>query len=269
MIARSEVARIAAQRHKPEKVIEKDYVITWVLLGLADSRLRQSLAFKGGTAIKSMYFLDYRFSEDLDFSLLEETSNNKLVEGFRGILESIAAPQGLLLDLGDEKIERRTETLTFYIDYSGPLQGSLGSRDIKVDITLQERLTCPLEDRSIMSPYSDSMGIKRKIRVYSLAEILVEKLCALIGRTEPRDLYDTYFLFRLVTIDIESIADAFRDKAVSKHIDCRRLPRVLKEKRATLERLWENRLAYQVDDLPHLDAVMRSVNKHIRQLGIQ
>ncbi len=32
------------------------------------------LAFKGGTALKKCYFADYRFSEDLDFTLTEETA---------------------------------------------------------------------------------------------------------------------------------------------------------------------------------------------------
>lgn len=30
------------------------------------------MAFKGGTAMKRCYFGDYRFAEDLDFTLIEE-----------------------------------------------------------------------------------------------------------------------------------------------------------------------------------------------------
>jgi len=215
-----------------------------------------------------MYLLNYRYSEDLDFSLVQEINIDDLLVGFREILDGIAASQGFMFDLSAEKIERRPETLTFYIDYSGPLQGKLGKRDIKVDITLVEQLEFPIDDRLILSPYSDSKDLRKSIRVYSLEEILVEKLCALIGRTEPRDLYDVHFLFNLGTIEIGSIPGALRAKASVKNVDCRRLPRILKEKRAIIERLWENRLAYQVDDLPHLDAVIRSVNRYIRQLKI-
>jgi uncharacterized protein len=38
---------------------------------MAESDLRPVLAFKGGTALKGCYFADYRFSEDLDFTLRE------------------------------------------------------------------------------------------------------------------------------------------------------------------------------------------------------
>src|SRR5215467_13217578 len=55
----------------PESVLERDYCLAWLLAELARSDLHQGLAFKGGTALKRCYFGDYRFSEDLDFTLLE------------------------------------------------------------------------------------------------------------------------------------------------------------------------------------------------------
>ncbi len=61
-------------RRIPEAVLERDYCLSWVLVGLSRSPLRDRLVFKGGTALKKCYFEDYRFSEDLDFTLTEETS---------------------------------------------------------------------------------------------------------------------------------------------------------------------------------------------------
>jgi uncharacterized protein len=52
-----------------EDVLERDYCLAWFLNALAESDLRPMLAFKGGTALKRCYFSDYRFSEDLDFTL--------------------------------------------------------------------------------------------------------------------------------------------------------------------------------------------------------
>src|SRR5262245_933032 len=50
-------------------VVERDYAQSYVLLGIAATpALRDSLVFKGGTALKKVYFGHYRFSEDLDFS---------------------------------------------------------------------------------------------------------------------------------------------------------------------------------------------------------
>ena len=59
----------AGGRRIPEAVLERDYCLSWFLVGLSRNPLRDRLLFKGGTALKKCYFADYRFSEDLDFTL--------------------------------------------------------------------------------------------------------------------------------------------------------------------------------------------------------
>ena len=71
MIRSAEISKLAHRSGLGDKTIEKDYVLTWVLLAIAASRLNDILVFKGGTAIKKMYIPDYRFSEDLDFTLMQ------------------------------------------------------------------------------------------------------------------------------------------------------------------------------------------------------
>lgn len=66
------LARIGGRRI-PETVLERDYCLSWILIGLSHSPLKDILIFKGGTCIKKCYIPDYRFSEDLDFTLAEET----------------------------------------------------------------------------------------------------------------------------------------------------------------------------------------------------
>ena len=66
--------RTAGGRRVPEAVIERDYVLAWFLTGPAGHALRNVLAFKGGTALRRCWFPDYRFSEDLDFTLTEPTT---------------------------------------------------------------------------------------------------------------------------------------------------------------------------------------------------
>src|SRR3990167_11541416 len=63
-----------AKKHKLRLgVIEQDYVLSWLLVGIFNHpKLRSFLVFKGGTALKKMYFGEYRFSEDLDFSIYPE-----------------------------------------------------------------------------------------------------------------------------------------------------------------------------------------------------
>lgn len=158
--------------------------------------------------------------------------------------------------------------MTFYVDYVGPLQAALGSRDIKVDITLREKLEFVIEERPVISPYSDSENLNRTIMVYSLEEVLTEKLCALIGRTEPRDLYDTLYLFETGQVGCPAVAIAFPGKAKTKEVDPRRLSKILTAKKATIQALWENRLRHQVDDLPDLNTVIRKTNRFFRQYKI-
>lgn len=50
----------------PWEVLERDYLLSWILAGIGQvASLRDTLVFKGGTALKKCYFGgDYRFSED-------------------------------------------------------------------------------------------------------------------------------------------------------------------------------------------------------------
>lgn len=74
MIKSGEIQSIAAKYKVRDRQIEKDYVISWILYGISRSDfLLKNLAFKGGTVLKKAYFPEYRFSEDLDFSLIKET----------------------------------------------------------------------------------------------------------------------------------------------------------------------------------------------------
>lgn len=268
MISQREVSQIAFRLNKLDKVIEKDYVISWMLLGLASSKLKESLAFKGGTALKKVYFPDYRYSEDIDFTLLGDLEEKVLIDSFRTILKGLEKSQALLFNLKEERIEKHIDSLTFYVDFVGPLQARLGSRNVKVDFTLIEKIIFSTEKRVIKAPYSDCKGLKRKLKTYALEEVLTEKLCALIGRTEPRDLYDAHYLFNLGSLNYQEVVEGFRSKAESKKVDPKRLLSILQQKEATIAKLWEIRLAQQVDELPHLEVVIRKTNKYFRQYGI-
>ncbi|TFG59533.1 MAG: nucleotidyl transferase AbiEii/AbiGii toxin family protein, partial [Deltaproteobacteria bacterium] len=50
----------------PWEVLERDYLLSWILAGISRvDALRETLVFKGGTALKKCYFGDSRFSEYL------------------------------------------------------------------------------------------------------------------------------------------------------------------------------------------------------------
>lgn len=153
MINKGEINKVARQHQIGDAQIEKDYVITWVLKGISQNAvLNEALVFKGGTVLKKAYFADYRFSEDLDFTLLkEDLSNDEIISAFNEVFEFVQDETGMTLKINIEKDKEHPETnsIKFFIDYVGPLQGALGSRDLKVDITRKEILEFDIEERPI------------------------------------------------------------------------------------------------------------------------
>jgi predicted nucleotidyltransferase component of viral defense system len=66
----------------PWEILERDYVLSWLLAGVGQvEALRDTLVFKGGTALKKCFFGDYRFSEDLDFSGIGNVPTGEEMEG--------------------------------------------------------------------------------------------------------------------------------------------------------------------------------------------
>src|SRR5439155_21117261 len=71
MIGRAQIDERVREWGLREDIVEKDYVLGWVLWGIgADATLGILWVFKGGTCLKKCYIETYRFSEDLDFTVL-------------------------------------------------------------------------------------------------------------------------------------------------------------------------------------------------------
>ena len=78
MIDKREILERAGELSLEPKVIEKDYVLGWLLAGIANHKdLKDKWLFKGGTCLKKCFFETYRFSEDLDFTLLDAAHLNE------------------------------------------------------------------------------------------------------------------------------------------------------------------------------------------------
>ena len=85
MIRRAEIVDRVQRWGLREDVVEKDYVLGWVLWGIgSEPLLRETWVFKGGTCLKKCYIETYRFSEDRDFTVLENgPSSQTRQEGVR------------------------------------------------------------------------------------------------------------------------------------------------------------------------------------------
>lgn len=74
MIEKKEIIQIAKKLYLDPAIIEKDYALGWLLMGIyAHLELKNAWIFKGGTCLKKCYFHQYRFSEDLDFTLQDSS----------------------------------------------------------------------------------------------------------------------------------------------------------------------------------------------------
>jgi len=266
MISPAEVARTAHRLGVGDRTIEKDYVLSWLLVAIAGSDLRDLLAFKGGTALKRCYYPEYRFSEDLDFTLCADMSHEEAITAFENLFPELLSRTNLTIATQSAELSF-FQSSTLLLNYVGPLRGRLESRHLKVDITRGELLQYPVTARVLLAPYSDFPS-DVALPVYALEEIVVEKLCAIIGRTEPRDLYDVYWLVERGDVDLLFLPDDFVAKAQHKGCDPGRLGEVLTSREAVLDRLWKSRLALQVRELPPLDEVLRVVRRQLRALQL-
>lgn len=255
----------------PETVLERDYCIAWFLVGLSRSLLRNQLAFKGGTALKRCFFGDYRFSEDLDFTLVDEVSFEIILAGLDRLFEDVRQLSGVSLRYAREDRHSHANTYAFYIGYEGPLPG--GRKEIKVDITIRELIVSPLIERSVLRAYEEYTDLPEDalIRVYALEEIATEKIMAVTdaARNEPRDLYDLWFLVDGGHVELTDLGEALRQKLAFKGRAVRRLREVLVGKETRLRRDWERRLSDQMAQLPPFDAVFRAVQRSLRQAGLE
>ena len=108
-------------RRFQESVLERDYCLAWFLAGLAQSDLKPVLGFKGGTALKRCYFEDYRFSEDLDFTLTEPITFEELVKRLESIYAAVYDASGIVFKFDREDRQFHENSYTFYLKYEGPL----------------------------------------------------------------------------------------------------------------------------------------------------
>ena len=83
-------------------------------------------------------------------------------------------------------------------------------------MTFKEKIVKPIEEKGIIKTYEeyDDFLDGPKIKVYSLDEVAIEKVCALFSpaRNEPRDLYDIYHLIENERLDIASLIHCIEDK---------------------------------------------------------
>ena len=259
-------------RRIPEATLERDYCLAWFLVGLSRTPLKNRLAFKGGTALKRCYFGDYRFSEDLDFTLTGEVAFETIRSELEHVFEGISRASGIDFAYLRDDRHSHINSHTFYLTYEGPLPATGRGRQVKVDVTIRERLVFPLEERPVLRGYDEyeDLPTDSPIRVYSLDEVAVEKVAALgdRARNEPRDIYDIWYLISHNHVDLASLRVELEQKLQFRGREIGDLGKEFLSKEARYRKLWDARLSMQMAELPEYGDVFRLVRREFRRAGL-
>ncbi|RKY89342.1 CRISPR-associated protein Csx11 [candidate division KSB1 bacterium] len=256
MISTIEIRNKARESGVPETTIERDYAQNWILKNLFEIKM----ALKGGTGIRKIYVQGYRFSDDLDFTLLEKTGKKDIINAIENAI--IKAKEDSGIEFREEiQLEENINGFTANIYFSIIKRGSVPIK-IKLDITgyHKEKVLLPIENRKIIHPYSDSF--EARINTYSLEEIVAEKVRALFERTRPRDLYDVWYFFRIYNIN--DLLDIINRKCEIKKVKIDILS--LKDRTNDFKNAWNSSLIHQFNQLPDFNFVFENVIEKVKEI---
>lgn len=240
-----------------DDVVEKDYVLGWLLWGIGTSEsLRDSWIFKGGTCLKKCYIETYRFSEDLDFTVLPDgpIAPDDVLPLLSEVLARVNEACGIDFSVQEPRVRLRPggRTAEGRVYYRGP-RGAPTPARIKLDLSAEEVLARPPVLRSIAHAYPDELPAPPHVRCYAFEELFAEKIRAMGERSRPRDLYDIVNLFRREDLRLEQelIRSTLERKCESKGIDLPTHDAIDSSPlRVELESEWENMLGHQLPVLP-------------------
>lgn len=244
MIRSQEIKEKAREYSVPVSTIERDYAQNWLLKYL----YHPDIILKGGTGIKKIYQENYRFSDDLDFSLTRPIKDKDLFIHMNEAVDKAKEEVGINFQISSKFA--KTETGFRGKIYFNIIQNAAGTPlSIKVDITNygNEIILLPTEKKKVFHSYSDELNAE--IEVYSLEEIFAEKIRTLIQRTRARDLYDVGMLHDLINKDkvLQILDEKFDFKGVVLDISS------LAKRKDDFSNAWDASLNHQLKVIPNFE----------------
>ncbi len=256
MIPSREIKEKAREFGVPPSTIERDYAQNWLLSHLSPI----PMALKGGTGIRKVFIEHYRFSDDLDFTLLEPVDKDVLQAAVRDAAARVREESGILFEENIGIIETVSGfrvTAKFRI-----LHGST-TTPINIDLDLtgpdSEQVLLPVQELPIFHHYSDTLDAS--VTSYALEEIVAEKIRSLFQRTRSRDLYDIGQLAdRVNREDVKSI---LLKKCESKGVVVDRT--LLTRKRDQFAAAWNVSLRHQMREIPDFNEAFEKMLNEIEE----
>jgi predicted nucleotidyltransferase component of viral defense system len=258
-----EIIELAGELSLDPSIVEKDYVLGWLLAGISQHpELGPNWVFKGGTCLKKVFFETYRFSEDLDFTVRAENHIDEefLTRTLREVAQWVYGEAGIEAPADRIRVEvfrnsRGRPAAEARIYYRGPLQPRGSLPRIKLDLTADERMVLHAVRLPINHPYEDEPDDGIAVHCYSYPELFAEKIRALGDRARPRDLYDVVNLYRREEAleAATNVREILTEKCAFKGIPIPTLAG-LDPAREELATDWEHMLAHQLPSLPPFES---------------
>jgi len=271
MITQKEIIKASQYHNVPKSTVDKDWVLGHLLNALFSfDEIRQQFVFKGGTCLRKVYFDHYRFSEDLDFTLqdrkfpIDEKIIKRLIQRAESISDALFTLDYIKPTKSEDKDQGYEIKIKFWGADHNPGQKPLPPRrwqtSVKLDISYSESLLLQPVDKELFHPYSDKDKVTESVSAYKLEEIVAEKLRSLIQRNRPRDIYDSWYLFKHQndTIDFGKVKDTLLIKSRNKGIQVESVNQFVNDsKREINRRAWKSSLQHQIPTvkLPDFDEV--------------
>jgi len=224
---------------KNREHIEKDYFQDKLLYYIF--KMTNNLVFKGGTALYKIYGMP-RFSEDLDFTLLDpkENTEDKIVK----IAEKLNA---------EINIKKLKTSLLFKLRFNGILTSY---NTVRIDVSLRNKVLLGFDLKNYVSDYIDIKPFSLKI--LKLKEMVAEKIHSLLARKNARDLYDLFFLLRISEFNKKLVEEKL------KIFGMRFNSNLIKKQINEIKPIWEVELKlFVLDELPDFNVVKGFVIKRL------
>ncbi len=282
---RGRIEQAAHAGRLPQPVIEKDYALSYLLAGVAGHpALADTLIFKGGTALKKLFFGEYRVSEDLDFSTrVGAPKGNRLEASLReaatGALNLLTGQGPFSLEF-ERYLEREPHPQgqeAFIIRLKFPWHPGPMCR-IKLEVSHDEPVLLAPERRTLIHGYGEDLAIK--VSCYALEEIVAEKLRTLLqtqrkllergwNRPRARDYYD---LWRILEAYGEQLDPGTINRLLIRKCEHRGVAFsgiddfFGKELIAESRRHWQANLGQFVDQLPPCETVLMRLRELMQKI---
>lgn len=263
------------------ETLEQDYILSWMLYGISKTdKLKKSMIFKGGTALKKCYFGDYRFSQDLDFSVRGDYPKQ---EELLSLIDQACKTAGIASQNIDFKCNRYPERDThpekqeaFVIHARLPWQRDYNT-SVKIEVTTQEKVFLPAADKKIIHGYNEEFECW--IATYQIEEIIAEKIRAILqfakklhergwGRSRVRDYYDLWRILSTYenTVRKELLPDLVRLKCSTKSVSFDSVRDLFQDKLLESLKEWNTWLEPIVPNLPDSSRVLKELKGQLEDI---